>query len=238
LIGKNALGIGEAGGILANMGKRTVWGYVLPFLVFMLFLVGEGWFPDQHYLIYPWKALAVGGLILWYWKLYPTFRPSAPLLSIFVGIVGIILWIGLDRYLVHYPASAVGRNPFLLYPPAEAWVLFGFRLFGLALVVPVMEELFWRGFLMRWLIKEDFNSVPLGTYTPASFFVTTALFASVHGAEWPLAVIVGLLYGGWFLRTKHLGDVMLAHGTTNLILGLYCLFSRDWHFISIASSKV
>jgi CAAX prenyl protease-like protein len=161
--------------------------------------------------------------------------PAAPFLSIWVGIVGVVLWVGLDPVLVRYDQPLIGRNPFQLYPASEAWVLFGFRLAGISLCVPVMEELFWRGFLMRWLIKEDFTSVPLGTYQPLSFWATTACFATVHGAEWPLAVVVGLIYGIWFVRTKSLGNVMMAHGVTNLLLALYCLITNDWHFLSIVS---
>ena len=146
-----------------------------------------------------------------------------------------ILWVGLDPYIVHYDQPLIGRNPFQLYPPATAWILFGFRLVGIAVCVPIMEELFWRGFLMRSLIKEDFTSVPLGTYQPLSFWVTTFFFAGVHGPEWPLGIIVGVLYGAWFIRTKRLGDIMLAHGVTNLLLALYCLATNDWHFLSIAT---
>lgn len=212
--------------------KMTARPFVTPFLVFMIFLAVEGWFPDRHYLIYPWKVAAVGAVILAYWRQYPSLRPSAPFTSTLIGVIAVALWIGLDPVLVHYSSPPVGRDPFLLYPAPWAWILFGFRLFGLTLIVPISEELFWRGFLMRWLINNDFTRVPLGTYTTFSFFVTTAFFASVHGAQWPLAVIVGLIYGAWFVRTKRLGDIMLAHGVTNFLLGFYCLLTRDWHFLS------
>jgi len=216
------------------MDKRA-WPFVAPFFLFAVFLTVEGYFPNQHYLLYPLKTIAVGAIILWYWRSLPSLRPSAPLLSALVGIAGVILWIGLDPVLVHYDQPLIGRNPFQLYSPAMAWLLFGFRLLGITLVVPIMEELFWRGFLMRWLIQEDFTKVPLGTYRPVSFFVTTAFFAAVHDKEWPLAVIVGLVYGYWFIRTKNLGNVMTAHGVTNLLLALYCLVTNDWHFLSIVA---
>jgi CAAX prenyl protease-like protein len=209
--------------------------FVVPFFVFMVFLSVEGYFPDKHFLLYPFKTLLVVGVIAWYWRSLPSLTPSAPLMSLVVGIVGVVIWIGLDPILVHYDQPLVGRNPFLLYPANEAWALFAFRVAGISLCVPVMEELFWRGFLMRWLIKEDFASVPLGTYQPMSFWVTTGFFAMVHGSEWPLAVIVGLLYGAWFIRTKRLGDIMLAHGVTNFLLAFYCLFANDWHFLSIVA---
>jgi CAAX prenyl protease-like protein len=208
---------------------------VAPFFLFMVFLGVESYFPDQHYVLYPIKIMMVVAVLAWYWRLLPPLTPAAPMLSVAVGILGVVLWIGLDPILVHYDRPLIGRNPFQLYPAVCAWWLFGFRLAGIALVVPVMEELFWRGFLMRWLIKEDFTSVPLGTYQPFSFWITTACFAAVHGPEWPLGVVVGLLYGVWFVRTKSLGSIMLAHGVTNLLLALYCLIANDWHFLSIVA---
>jgi len=209
---------------------------VAPFFLFMAFLAVEGFFPDQHYLLYPIKTVAVGAVIVWYWRRLPDLRPSQPVVSVLIGIIAVVLWIGLDPFLVHYDQPLIGRNPFQLYSATGAWILFGFRVLGITLCVPVMEELFWRGFLMRWLIREDFTKVPLGTYRPFSFFGTTVLFASVHGAEWPLAVIVGLIYGAWFVRTKNLGNIMTAHGMTNLLLALYCLVRNDWHFLSIVES--
>jgi CAAX prenyl protease-like protein len=209
--------------------------FVAPFLAFMIFLSFEGYFPGQHYLLYPLKTLLVVAVLAWYWRSLPSLRTGAPLQSTGIGIVAVVLWIALDPLLVHYDLPLIGRNPFALYPSGEAWALFGCRLAGFAFCVPIMEELFWRGFLMRWLIREDFTSVPLGTYEIRSFWITTALFAGVHGAEWPLALLVGVLYGAWFVYRKNLGDIMVAHGVTNLLLGLYCLADRDWHFLSIVA---
>jgi CAAX prenyl protease-like protein len=217
------------------MTKSQALPFVAPFFLFMLFLSVEGFFPDQHYALYPFKTLLVLAALVWYWRSLPSLVPSAPIGSVLVGIAGVVLWIGLDPILVHYNQPLIGRNPFLFYPTSLAWFLFAFRVVGISICVPIMEELFWRGFLMRWLIKEDFTSVPLGTYQPFSFWITTAFFAGVHGPEWPLAVIVGVIYGAWFIRTKSLGSIMLAHGVTNFLLALYCLVSHDWHFLSIVT---
>jgi len=221
-------------------GEKS-WSYraapfVAPLFIYMAFLSVEGYFPDQHYVLYPIKTALVAAVLAWYWRALPSLRPDLPWQSIWVGVAGVVLWVGLDPYLVHYNQPLMGRNPFQLYPTDEAWALFGFRLLGISLCVPVMEELFWRGFLMRWLIKDDFASVPLGTYRPLSFWLTTGCFAAVHGSEWPLGVVVGVLYGAWFVRTKNLGNVMLAHGVTNLLLALYCLTTNDWHFLSIVAT--
>lgn len=222
----------------AETGSNTlaqVAPFVAPLFLFMVFLFVEGYFPDQHYLLYPIITVLEAAVLAWYWRQLPPMIPTAPMLSLWVGIVGVVLWIGLDPVVVRYDQPLIGRNPFQLYPADEAWLLFGFRLVGISLCVPVMEELFWRGFLMRWLIKEDFESVPLGAFQPFSFWVTTACFAGVHGAEWPLALVVGIVYGVWFVRTKSLGNIMLAHGVTNLLLAIYCLTTNDWHFLSIVA---
>lgn len=234
--------------------------YVAPLLAFMVFLMTvESWFPDQHYLLYPVKTILVAVILAWHWRALPSLNPSAILLSVVVGAIGVFLWVeldpwalslngqiqelfnrmvsslGLDSWRVAVDGAPDGRNPFELYPAGEAWFLFGFRLLGITLVVPVMEEIFWRGFLMRWLIKDDFLSVPLGAYQTFSFWVTTCLFASIHGSEWPLGIVVGLFFGAWFVRTKNLGNVILAHAVTNFLLAFYCLFTNDWHFLSNVS---
>ena len=242
-------------------GKKSLLSesapYVAPLLAFMVFLMTvESYFPDQHYLLYPVKTLLVAALLAWHWRMLPSLKPSAILMSVVVGVIAVFLWVELDPWamslngmveeLFNRVVSSVGlgswqmavdgapdgRNPFDLYPAGEAWVLFGFRLLGITLVVPVMEEIFWRGFLMRWLIKDDFLSVPLGKYQPFSFWATTLLFASIHGSEWPLGIVVGVFFGAWFVRTKNLGNVILAHAVTNFLLAIYCLSTDDWHFLS------
>ena len=60
------------------------------------------------------------------------------------------------------------------------YAFLAFRVVGAVLVVPVMEELFWRSFLIRWLVNEDFRSVPVGTFTWSSFLITTAFFGLEH----------------------------------------------------------
>ncbi len=243
---------------MTSSSRITPW--IAPFAVFMLFLgIVDGYFPNEHYLLYPVKSLLVAGVIACFWREWPSLKPVAPVVSVAIGVLGAALWVGMepmsiwlaDEFATGWNAAVTnvgwtswvtkpeslhspGLDPFALYPAAEAWALFACRVAGIALVVPVMEELFWRGFLMRWLIREDFASVPLGTYQPFSFWVTTLFFASVHGTEWPQGVIVGVIYGALFVRTKSLGSIMLAHGVTNLLLAFYCLATGEWHFLATA----
>jgi CAAX prenyl protease-like protein len=99
-----------------------------------------------------------------------------------------------------------------------------------ALIVPIVEELFWRGWLMRWLISTDFSRIPLGTFAPQAFWITAALFAAEHGPYWDVGFAAGILYNWWMVRTKSLGDLILAHGITNACLSVYVVAAGKWEY--------
>jgi hypothetical protein len=96
--------------------------------------------------------------------------------------------------------------------------------------VPIVEELFWRGWLMRWLIRSDFESVPLGSYTPMSFWVSAVLFAAEHGAYWDVGLLAGIAYNLWIMKTRRLGDCILAHAVTNASLSAYVIWTGQWRY--------
>ena len=98
------------------------------------------------------------------------------------------------------------------------------RMLGLVVLVPLIEELFWRSFLIRWLIDQDFPRVPIGAVTPLAAVVTSVLFALAH-PEWLPALLTGLLWA-WLLRqTKSLGACVVSHAVANLALGVYVIAS-------------
>jgi CAAX prenyl protease-like protein len=99
-----------------------------------------------------------------------------------------------------------------------------------ALLVPVIEELFWRGWMTRWLVKPDFRSVPLGTFTLPSFLIVTVLFASEHGPFWDVGLLAGAIYNWWLWRTRNVADCIVAHAVTNACLSAYVLASGRWEY--------
>ena len=98
------------------------------------------------------------------------------------------------------------------------------------IIVPVVEELFWRGWLMRWLINNDFERVPLGTYAPFAFWITALMFASEHGPYWDVGLMTGAIYNLWMIRSKSLADCVLMHAVTNGILSVYVIASGQWQY--------
>ena len=104
------------------------------------------------------------------------------------------------------------------------------RVLESSLLIPILEELFWRGWLMRWLIRPDFERVPLGQYAPRAFWIVALLFASEHGAYWEVGLIAGIVYNAWIVRTRNLADCILAHGVTNAMLAAYVLLFDKWQY--------
>jgi CAAX prenyl protease-like protein len=146
-----------------------------------------------------------------------------------LGLGAIVLWIALDPWM---PRTGTRDNTF----PYEAAFQLGvpqgilailFRVFGAVIVVPIAEELFWRGYLMRSIIKPEFEEVPLATFQPLSFYVTTVAFALVH-AEIGSAILFALIAGWWFIKTKSLKAVILLHAAAYAGLAGYVLLTRNW----------
>lgn len=162
--------------------------------------------------------------------------PARPLASIGIGLVVFAVWIGPDA-LFGYRHHGLFEN-FVMGSASRSLpldlrrnpVFLLIRAAGSALLVPIVEELFWRAWLMRWLIERDFESVPLGTYLPSAFWITAVLFASEHGSYWEVGLAAGVIYNWWMIRTKSLADCILAHAVTNGALAAYVVTAGAWRY--------
>jgi len=215
--------------------ERATLGYVAPFAVFAGCMVLEkSVFHSQH--LYPVRCLATIAAIVLFSRPYLSFRPSRPLASIAIGIAVFAIWIAPDvlfgyRHFWLFENPVLGNSASTIAPADQTDIFFlACRTFGSMILVPILEELFWRGWLMRWLILPDFTKVPLGTYAPIAFWVTAILFASEHGSYWEVGLAAGIIYNGWIVRTRNLADCMLAHAVTNGILAAYVMTTGAWRY--------
>jgi CAAX prenyl protease-like protein len=154
-----------------------------------------------------------------------------------LGVAVFLIWVGPDVLWPAYRQSWLFNNglvgsPKSSLPPGTrvnvAFILF--RVLASVVNVPLLEELFWRGWLMRWLIAKDFQKVPLGTYTAQSFWLVAVLFAAEHGSYWDVGLITGIIYNWWMIRTRSLSACMLAHAVTNACLAAYVLTRDQWQY--------
>jgi len=214
--------------------KKPWLPYVLPFAIFLLLTGPVQFFPVLSPFLYITKTIIVGAL-LWFWRheyaadLFPGLSFREWLTALFCGLLALVIWIVPERYLFQFDQNS-GFDPYALGgSKAAASGLIAVRLIGAAVVVPVMEELFWRSFLMRYLINPDFRSVPVGAFTWLSFMGVAILFGLEHNRV-VVGIIAGLLYGFLLIRQKKLNGVILAHCVTNLGLGIYVLLTGSWMF--------
>jgi len=163
-------------------------------------------------------------------------RPRRFASSLLVGAAVFLVWIAPDLLWPGYRRHWLFENPITgeLPPSGEprvSGVLFlALRTFQAVALVPVLEELFWRGWLLRWLVNTDFQRVPLGAYTPASFWITAILFATEHGPYWDVGLIAGAAYNGWMICTRSLADCIVAHAATNALLSAYVVGWRKFEY--------
>jgi CAAX prenyl protease-like protein len=219
---------------------RKSTAYVAPMLLFVGLLslvwvlqkIGNApWLSRCEYWIYPLQTILCGILLIVFWKEYPLSSPKRPFIGIAVGIFVFIMWISPQAWL-GFPARTDGFNPEIFgRESALYWPNVAFRFLRLVVVVPLVEEIFWRGFLLRYLIREDFESVAIGTFSWLSFLAVAAVFAFSHSsADWAAAFATGLLYNGVAYWTKSLSTCVLTHAITNLLLGLWIMHTGQWGF--------
>ena len=218
---------------------RHPWlGWVAPFAVFMLLLAVQDAVP----LAQPWESVFRVGVIaatLWFFSrhLIAALRTPHWLGSTALGVAVFVVWIGPDLLFPGWRDSALFQNSItgqvkVTIPEAELAnpLVLWLRVMRAVLLVPILEELFWRGWLPRWLQRQDYRTVPLGTYSTFAFVVTAILFASEHGPYWEVGLLAGIAYNWWMWRTRSLGDVVLAHAVTNACLSAYVWATREWQY--------
>jgi hypothetical protein len=191
--------------------------------------------PPAHW-YYPAQFLAVLLTIGLVSRPVLSFRAAFPLASTGIGIAVFLIWIGPDvlwgyRHHWLFDNSITGTPASTIAAGLRQNVIFVvLRVAGSVALVPVLEELFWRGWLMRWLIDRDFRKVPLGTYARAAFWIVAVLFASEHGPYWEVGLAAGIVYNWWIIHTRNLADCMLAHAVTNGLLSVYVLTTGQWQY--------
>jgi uncharacterized protein len=231
----------------APAAPQAAWAYVLPMGVFLAFTFAGGQWKGFYPASYVAKTLIVAGLLVVCWRYYTRTRWTHLGLGFAVGVVGLVQWVGMEKLFMAVPWLAWTRMTADIraeaFRPHEhfesAWTLWAFvatRWAGASLVVPLMEELFWRDFLWRSLASpNDYRLQRVGEYDPTAFWGVALAFATVH-PQWLTAIVWALLVGWLLLRTGSIGACVVAHATTNFLLGAYVLvswyaFGRDeWFF--------
>ncbi len=219
---------------------RKLAAFTLPMVVFLVLLAlggalrkigGAFWLASPEYWIYPAQTILCGALLLWFWGEYEFHFPRRIVFTAALALLAFSFWIAPQDFL-GFPPRLVGFNPEVFSgEPAEYWATIVFRFLRLVVIVPLVEEIFWRGFLLRYFVSEKFQAVQFGTFSWFSFAAVTVAFGFAHTkADWIVAFVAGALFNCVAYRTKSLASCVLAHAITNLLLGLWIMKTGQWGF--------
>ena len=221
---------------------------VAPFAVFLALTLCQGRLGGHSQYWFYLAKTVTGALMIWVARPFiQELRWTWSWEAWAVGVGMCVLWIGVDGY---YPklddllvrcgltkaqsAADLARSAW--NPPAHfgdgsgwAWLFIGVRLAGSALVVPPLEEVFYRSFLYRYLAAADFQSIPLGLFRWTPFLAVSVFFGFEH-PRWLAGILCGLVFQGLVCLKGRLGDAIAAHAITNLLLGLWVVWRGAWQF--------
>ncbi|MGK5008505.1 CAAX prenyl protease-related protein [Janthinobacterium sp. MDB2-8] len=218
-----------------TMFDRAALPRVAPFLAYLSFIfiadmLGRlGIAAQELRWLYAVKIGVVLGMLL-YWRrsytelMWTPLGARAILGALITGLVVFLLWINLDASWMR-----IG-NPDGFDPRTDGrieWSLVVLRIAGAALVVPVMEELFWRSFLLRWIDKADFLRADPRLASTKAFAISVLLFGFEHNL-WLAGMVAGAAYSLLYMRSQSLWSPVLAHGVTNGVLGLWIISGGHW----------
>ncbi|GEM_PF-528734 len=227
----------------------ATWAHVAPFAFWLTAMMSAAEPSASNYTL---RTLGGAGLLAAVrpWRWYGPLHPRNLGWALAAGLLVFVVWVGpesdafrraapgmaefYERFLVGPLPSGFGRlreslraYPYL--PARTGWTAFAIHMFGTSVVIAAIEEFFWRGFLYRWLCARDFLEFPVTRLDAPVWLAVAALFGLEH-AEWFAGIVAGLVYGGLVLRTGDLWAAVVAHGTTNFLLGLHVLLTDSWWF--------
>jgi CAAX prenyl protease-like protein len=204
-----------------------------PYVAFVLLTWFQGHLgPLAQYWVYLAKTLIGAWLIFEMPPFVEEMRWRISWEAVVIGLAVFAIWVGLDGHYprLHepsgdwYPAKHFPQNA------SAMWFFIGVRILGSSLVVPPLEEVFFRSFCYRFVAKPDFMSMPLNQFHLTSFLVVSAVFGLMHPDRWLAGILCGLGFQWLVIRKGSLGDAIVAHAITNFLLGVWVVWKGAWDF--------
>lgn len=238
--------------------EQLTRAHVVPFAVFMAFLIllqliggliewkhpdAPWWRQDPAQFVYPVQTLVALGVLVRYWRFYQfDWSLKWALAGVVFGVAGIGFWLlpsalheawGMTDQLkwLGFAERKEGFDPGLFQNPVAYWGSLIFRFFRAVVVVALVEEIFWRGFLMRFVCdwEGDYWKQPFGRAHWISYGVVTGMFMAAHApVDYAAAFIFGSLTYLLCVWSKNLGACVIMHATANLLMGLYIMKTGNY----------
>lgn len=222
------------------MQKNQMLPRVIPFAIYILFLalsdvlapIVTQWGMNPKWL-YVGRIVAVIAALAYFLRNFVELNKRPPLQDfLYAAVSGLIVFV---VWIFPYPtwlvagADAVGVNPMQGLSDVESMLWLSTRIMGAALVVPIMEELFWRSYIMRRYDSQDFLSVNPEKLSGFAYVGSACLFALEHNL-WLAGLFAGLVFGELYKTYKNLWIPIFAHAVTNGVLGIWVVLTGNWQY--------
>jgi exosortase E/protease (VPEID-CTERM system) len=211
--------------LLAEKINPVAAALLVPFLVLMASMMLTAAFSRGFDLLYPLRVLATGAALLWFHRVYMQWDWSWSWPSVGIGGAVFMVWMLLERFTPSDNWMLGASLAALSETAAVVWI--SFRVIGSVLIVPIVEEMAFRGYLLRRLVAADFERTEATQFTWMSFLLSSAAFGLLHG-RWLAGMLAGAAYAYAVYRRGRLGDAVIAHMTTNGLIALCVLITATW----------
>ena len=212
---------------------------VLPFVVFLVLTSCQGSLgTESHFWVYLAKCVVGVWLIRVTWPLVSEMRWVISFEALLAGTLVFILWVTLDVPYTKFsqPDDSWNLQKQFAAAPVMVWVFAGVRIAGSTLLVPMLEEVFYRSFLYRYILAPNWMFTAHSSFAVKPFLITSIVFGFTH-QHWLAGIACGIIYQLLVIRTNRIGDAITAHAVTNLLLGVWVITQgfgyaekSQWHF--------
>lgn len=207
--------------------------FLLPLLAVVATALITGVFVDQFDYFYPLRVVVALLVLAWYRDDYAKGlrehlrgRPILSWHAIGVGVAVYVLWVAIAAWMLPTLTLDPPDGLFRLGGPlAFAWVVA--RIVGSVFTVPIVEELAFRGFLLRRVVDPEFTHVRYGEWHWPAVLLSSLAFAALH-QQWIGGFVAGMLYAYAQKRRGLLSDAIVAHAVTNALIAVQVLMLGHW----------
>jgi exosortase E/protease (VPEID-CTERM system) len=211
----------------ANAGTNPVLVFLAPFIAMLAAQILINAAAPHEQGLYPLKVFTIAAALYLFRHAYARIWSSPALSSILVGVLAGALWIATD------PGSSNAANLeswISATPPLALTGWFIFRAIGTIVMVPIAEELAFRGYLYRVMISSRFETVDFRSFGIVALIVSSAFFGLMH-ERWLAGALAGALYALLMVRRGRISDAIAAHMTTNAVIFAWAIAAGQWSLL-------
>ena len=223
--------------LYSRLKENPALARVLPMMVVLILTFFQGKFGgESQYWMYLIKTLAGVWLVWLIWPLVREMRWQFSLEAVVCGVIVFGAWVFLDPFYPKFGMDAGNswnlspENGDFLGDPVMRWFYASIRIVGSTLMIPMVEEVFYRSFLYRYIHTQEWHSMSLSRFAWKPFLIGSVLFGMTHGAQWLAGILCGMMFQLLVIRRGKLGDSITAHAVANLLLGIWVVTKDDWKF--------